>query len=301
MPVHTDGNTEPSACALTTAFQNKKKPSRAAMSINFAFTFAPISGAELDSLFPPADLPLDPTILTALLMPTGMLGGGWGGGGGGLSPFADGPTAVSTADFPDRRRPKPRRGVQRTNLRKRGRDTMCSVCLDPLDTTDTVRLPCAHELHRRCLFALLCTPVLGCHSMMRCPLCRREVDRYDLRAVGLDAAPRRLRGVANRCAALRALSTGAVGALAASAGEAPVCVTARLIRRCRHLSAEDGFVYNCAVLALERAIHHRRLFQHTLNAQLRHAAADTDVHELIRTNLACHVEVLIKTRQGPGA
>jgi hypothetical protein len=132
-------------------------------------------------------------------------------------------------------------------------------------------------------------------------MCRGEVDRYDLQAMGLDAAPRRLRGIARRCAALRSLSGGAVGHLAASMGEPSVCVTARLVRRCRRLLAEDGFIYNCALLSLERAIHHRRLFQRTLDAQLRYASADTDVVEMIRTNLACHVEVLIKTRQEPGA
>ena len=89
------------------------------------------------------------------------------------------PTPVSTAEFPDRSpratgRSRPARGEKRT------RTDCCPVCLEP-ETCGArlLALPCGHTMHRLCAFALLTAPILGARSMLRRPLCRQSLDRYD--------------------------------------------------------------------------------------------------------------------------
>ena len=201
----------------------------------------------------------------------------------GLAPVPQLPSPISTSDFPDRRRP-----------RKRSRpvpDADCAICLESARRgAPTLSLPCAHTFHRTCLFAVLTAPVLGACSMLRCPMCRSSVDRYDLRAMDLDVSPDRLALAQRRCHGLRRIATGHPAA-------PPTAVTvARLVRRCAATDAVDGFLYNTAVLALERSLFHRLQLARSLEMQL-HAPRNRrfDVVEFIRTTVACHVEVLIRT------
>jgi hypothetical protein len=60
--------------------------------------------------------------------------------------------------------------------------------------------------------------------------------------------------------------------------------------------AIDGFLYNCAVLAIERSLHHRMGLAQSLEAQLRSRRnRQFDPVEFIQTSLVCHVEVLMRT------
>ena len=77
---------------------------------------------------------------------------------------------IITTEFPDT-----------GHKRKRGRRPTgeCSICLDPV-LGRAITLPCGHVFHRICVFAILTTSTLGSDSMMRCPLCRYKLDRYDV-------------------------------------------------------------------------------------------------------------------------
>ena len=199
------------------------------------------------------------------------------------------PTPVTTCDFPDRT--AARRG------RKRSRDC-CPVCLEVAGCVSSLTtLPCGHSLHRLCAFALLTAPVLGARSMLRCPLCRHPIDRHDAAAMGCDVSPRHLGKAASRCDSLRRLvSGGNTWATGGALTQPPSSLVARLVLNCEGTDATDGFVYNIAVLALERALFHRRTFSQSLDSQLRAPRnASFDPLEFVATSLACHVEVLMRT------
>lgn len=79
-----------------------------------------------------------------------------------------------------------------------------------------------------------------------------------------------------------------------------------LVQQCGDTEAVDGFLYNCTLLAIERSLCHRRSLVQSLFTQLR---APRNRHfetlEFIRTTVACHVEVLMRTSMvntdsGPG-
>ena len=140
-------------------------------------------------------------------------------------------------------------------------------------------------------------PVLGERSMVHCPLCRDSLDRYDIRErIGCDVSVKRMAQTALRCDKLRKLTNGS-GALTAMGSSLPLSrVVAQLVQGCRSMTADDGFVYNVAILAIDRAILHRKHFARTLDMQLRSPRnQDHDTMELIQSNLACHIQVLMRT------
>jgi hypothetical protein len=173
----------------------------------------------------------------------------------------------------------------------------CSVCLEPVRGGGGARLPCGHRLHPRCLYGLLTLPVLGAGGMMRCPMCRYAVDRYDLRdAIGLDVSPAQLRRVAQRCDAMRALGGGGGPSAAPEHG-----AVAGLVRRLAAARASDGFCYNSVLLCLDRALFHRRGLVLGLANQLAQEFNRTsgdgsmDETDFINNAVACHVKVLMNT------
>jgi hypothetical protein len=115
------------------------------------------------------------------------------------------PSPLSTASFPDRT------GPGRKRRRRTGQPVNdCPICIGPL-TGSIAYLACGHGFHRQCLFGLLTPPVLGASSMLRCPMCRAPIDRYDLGALGCDVSPQRLVIAERRCDALRQLAIGCDG------------------------------------------------------------------------------------------
>lgn len=109
--------------------------------------------------------------------------------------------------------------------------------------------------------------VLGAHSMMRCPLCRENVDRVDLQQMGYDVSPKRMTQAAGRCNALRSLMHGVSHANNTGFTTPEERVT-RLIQMCAQTTGSDGLVYNTCVLHVERALAHRKHFIADLEAEL---------------------------------
>ena len=258
--------------------------------LNFADVF-PFS--TLDELLPdagPFGLPsvLDSTLLSAFLVSNSPM----------HAAIPQLPTPVCTSDFPDggRKRPRAAPGPAAVSPAKRPCNPAavadCCICLEPLGgSSEPATLPCKHSLHRLCLFSLMTYPVLGARSMVRCPMCRYAVDRYDISGI-CDVSVPRIVSAARRCANLRKLTNGGCS----SAQQSSFQVAARLIQGCNKMTADDGFVYNVAVLAIDRAVTHRLSFARTLALQLK--APRNRIHdpvEFIAENLACHVEVLMRT------
>ena len=205
------------------------------------------------------------------------------------------PTPVSTAGFPDSEAPIRKRTRSSTSsLSKRAclsPTPDCCICLEPVLHSNAATLACKHTLHRVCLFSLMTFPVLGARSMVHCPLCRHALDRYDIKIL-CDVSVLRLVQAAKRCSGLRKLTTGACS----SSREPSFQVAAKLIQGCNKMTADDGFVYNVCVLAIERANTHRLNFARTLGMQLK--SSRNQIHdqvEFIAQNLACHIEVLMRT------
>ena len=175
----------------------------------------------------------------------------------------------------------------------------CVVCLEALPPRGTLTLPCKHVFHRTCIFSVLTSPVLGACSMLRCPMCRMSVDRHDLRAMGLDVSPQRLALAHQRCSSLRHLASG----FSLYSSHQPVLRgIAVLVQQCADTEAADGFLYNAAILAIERSLFHRMNLVKSLEMQLRTPRNRRfDPVEFIRTSLACHVEVLIHTATAGGS
>lgn len=162
------------------------------------------------------------------------------------------------------------------------------MCLEMLTDPTVTTLPCRHRLHGKCLWGILTSTSLGAVSMMRCPLCRQSMDRYDLAALQYPVSPSELARVSRGCGAWRSLLGGSLGV--------PSARVAASIQRCASLTARDGFVYNACVLALERMLHHKAGFARSLFAQLAAPLPTTaDRCAFIDSSLACHVEVLIRT------
>ena len=217
------------------------------------------------------------------------------------------PAPVTTAAFPDGRGAGRRPGRGQKRPRK---GPACCICLEPLWSGDRrqLRLPCGHRFHNPCAYNLLTAGSLGAESMLRCPLCRRTVDRYDLRAVpgGPCVGPAALRGVSRRCASFRALPLGSFAGAGAAAAAPVAEVVARLVQDCIATRASDGFVYNCCLLAIDRALFHRSNLIRVMDAQLRDACAGAparggalDVAAFVETTVACHLEVLMRTATAP--
>jgi hypothetical protein len=233
------------------------------------------------------------SFLSSLFLPPNLLFG----------PIPQLPTPVCTSDFPDPCTEDPPPGKQQykpsggRGRRKRVRPNTpdCCICLEPVLHHAAV-LPCKHELHRNCLFSLVTYPVLGARSMVHCPMCRYALDRYDLRGMGCDVSVQRLVRTAQRCACLRQLANGSCATLAAGTAEPVSRIVAHMVQSCGDVTADDGFVYNTAVLALDRAIMHRHNFVTSLAAQLQCPRnASLDPMDFITRNLTCHLEVLMRT------
>lgn len=128
---------------------------------------------------------------------------------------------------------------------------------------------------------------------MRCPLCRYALDRYDLRGMGFDVHPSHLRVIGRRCAAVRALGSG--GGMT-GAFRPDYARVAALVGAAAGTRSSDGFVYNTAVLALERAVYHRRGIVRGIADQLRAGGvAGAETAEFVACSVACHVQVLMET------
>lgn len=167
---------------------------------------------------------------------------------------------------------------------------VCPICLEDV-TTAWICLPCGHRMHRICAYGLLTMPALGSGGMMRCPMCRDTIDRYDLKGMGFDVLPSQLCRIAGRCDAVRALGSG--GGM--DAGMRPnYNRVARLVRQSSGTRASDGFVYNTALLAIERAIFHRKGLVLSLADQLvRPNSTSFDVTTFIDGVVKSHIEVLM--------
>jgi hypothetical protein len=137
--------------------------------------------------------------------------------------------------------------------------------------------------------------------MMHCPLCRGTLDRYDLRNLGYSVSPMCLSSVATACADWRLL-------LHPRQTHPHPGAMAKQVVRCARMSASDGFVYNCCVLAIDRMINHKRAlvrilavqwqvhqssFSSSLSPLCADVSAAVDLADFVQQRLASHVEVLI--------
>ena len=227
------------------------------------------------------------------------------------------PSPLCTSDFPDVMAPRnavkqPRKrnsSKQQVSERSKQRKLQnCCICLESLTTNEVAELPCKHTFHRLCLFSLVTYPILGSRSMVHCPLCRYALDRHDLRTLGLDVSVRHITTTIRswlwyttrtawdrRCDNLRKiLDANFVGK--STSNDPPSRVVAQLIQGCSHLTAPDGFIYNVSLLALHRSLYHRCNLVRSISMQLRNARnAIPDEYDFVQQNLACHIEVLVRT------
>lgn len=158
----------------------------------------------------------------------------------------------------------------------------CCICLEPIKTKDRmhlVQLPCHHVLHLICFVSLLPNKALGSRSMLRCPLCRYEIDRFDLQKMGFLVTVKEMLASTNRVRLIRSLM------------HEPTMTTegvASKIKTCMVTSVTDGLVYNACILPIERALEHQKMFIRSLEV------VPQIVPENIDASLACHVEVLMR-------
>lgn len=171
------------------------------------------------------------------------------------------PVCVTTTEFP---LPCKKRGMARKRrllvpryARARGNrkrvvtsdheEDTCCVCLESLhgSNQNVITLSCDHTFHDRCLWSVQTNNAYGAKGMVRCPLCRTPIDRYDLNAMGLDVSPSQLARIAIRCDALRRLQQNDP-----APSSARTTWVKDAVRKCQPLTAVDGFLYNTCILAL---------------------------------------------------
>lgn len=204
---------------------------------------------------------------------------------------------ISTSIFPDRERTKRIKGVRRgmRNVyykRLWTRTKECCICLEPIRRIHICQLPCGHTMHRLCVCSLLNSLVHGSQSMLRCPLCRYELDRFSLQSMGFAMGPARIAAASRRCHALRSLGGGMFS------GDPTLETTARMVQRCHGMVAPDGLIFNVCALSIERALQHRLAFGGILKTELKLAVrinSNIDVVDFISRKLACHIDVLMHT------
>lgn len=125
--------------------------------------------------------------------------------------------------------------------------------------------------------------------MIRCPMCRYSVDRYDLRTMGYNVSPLELKRIARGCTAFRFLMHSHQSVLRLSQ-------VAHAIQDASSLTAKDGFIFNTCLLSLHRMIFQKASFAESLHAQLQlHRNPPLDRCSFISSSLACHVDVLMHT------
>jgi hypothetical protein len=137
--------------------------------------------------------------------------------------------------------------------------------------------------------------------MVRCPLCRYELDRYDLRGMAFRCDPAQLRSAHVHCLSLRALLYGEEAAAAMEEDVPPMQRVGRLVLRCKDTDVTDGLVYNVCLLAIERALFLRVHMVDRLRGDLedqhrRHQQPGCfpfDEYRYIQNSLQVHVEVLL--------
>lgn len=171
-------------------------------------------------------------------------------------------------------------------------DGYCPICLDVLGSDKVTTLPCGHKLHYKCCMALVPVyNVLGSLSMQRCPMCRTEISTEDIPAIiGCPTANSvNFLIMAHR----RATFTRHVFC---SSGYANSENKYAIVKQLNKTRSSDGFVYNTALLCLDRMIQNKigfcNLLTYMLRTQWEHIA---DECVFIDTHLAGHVDFLMHT------
>lgn len=162
-------------------------------------------------------------------------------------------TPIVTSDFKWNRIPQRKKRTRSSHVHTTEKEK-CSICLDNVRIHQSVLLPCSHSFHFKCITAVLPNAALGARSMLRCPLCRFELDRHNLAFMGFDVSVSYLKTVSLRCDSIRLLNNGRIKTPAE---------LATLINNSYRANFADGFLYNVCILPIERAIQHRKYVMQT--------------------------------------
>lgn len=208
------------------------------------------------------------------------------------SPASSFPEPYTTALFPKPAMTKKRKKCTTDD------DECCVICLESLNC-ESLRLVCGHHFHRHCILALLpCADVYGERSMLRCPVCRETIVLEDLPAIlGVPGLLRcsSLVQIHRRVALMRSLFPSLPSWYVRNPATAPP--PHRVVKALSSVSDVDGFVYNTALLCIERSLVHRFLFQRFIQFMINSGGGGhpRDTHDFVSTHLTGHVEFLIKT------
>jgi hypothetical protein len=126
------------------------------------------------------------------------------------------------------------------------------------------------------------------------------------------ANPARLGVVATHCHCVRALVSGVAYPHTQKhlSSLSVMDRVAHLVLACKDASASDGLIYNTSLLAIERALHHRKMLTVFIRNHIREQQQQQqsnggdkgrDWYDVIKDTVACHVDVLLHTATAPAA
>lgn len=174
----------------------------------------------------------------------------------------------------------------------------CAICLDVIRTKyigsgndkHGIQLPCCgQQMHILCLFSLVPAATLGAACAVSCPFCRHRMNIETLCKIGVNTQPSALIHSTRVCNAIQCLRNKTASNVEFDG----------VLNRASKYTISDGFVYNCTLINLDRALYHRKQLyteiENTLSSMENRNC--TSSFNIISRLFEVHIEVLIQTRQ----
>ena len=156
------------------------------------------------------------------------------------------PTPVDTTASPSTQNRRIFKNVQRCVS-----DVLtCGICLERMHKKakfckSATQLPCCKQhLHVTCLFSLVPPPTLGAAAVVSCPFCRHSMHLEILEQMGINVRPTALIFAAKIANAIQQLQQ-----------KSSKCVRqfSETLSVASKYTVVDGFIYNCAMINIDRA------------------------------------------------
>ena len=165
---------------------------------------------------------------------------------------------------------------------------MCGICFDPIHRNGIELTCCKQQIHLVCLFSLVPATTLGAACVVSCPFCRHAMHLETLRQIGINTRPSALIHTTKVCNAIQHLKNKTTD----------ITNFDTVLSTASKYTIADGFVYNCIMINIDRALYHRQqLYKEIENTLNTRHERNSNAIPIINKLLKVHIEVLIQTRR----
>ena len=160
----------------------------------------------------------------------------------------------------------------------------CGICFEIAQKDGIALTCCKQQIHIVCLFSLVPAATLGAACVVSCPFCRHAMHLETLQQIGINTRPSALIHATKVCNAIQLLKNKTTDLTNFDI----------VLSRASAYTIADGFVYNCTMINIDRALYHRQQLSKEIENTL-NTARDSDCNTLIDKLFEVHIEVLIQT------